>query len=104
MRAYNQWWADNIPYIDVPEPAIKKNIYYRWWLMRFNHLDADIPGQDFQFPISIEGALGYNNAIALTQPMHIDDLKYLRDPMYSYGAVAVGRPDVQGRPVHGQPR
>ena len=28
-----------------PEPAIKKNIYYRWWLMRFNNLDANIPGQ-----------------------------------------------------------
>ncbi|HUR01172.1 MAG TPA: hypothetical protein VM347_01410, partial [Nonomuraea sp.] len=81
VRAYNLWWAQNVPYIDVPEPAIKKNIYYRWWLMRFNNLDADIPGQTFQFPTSTEGVLGYNNAIALTQPMHIDDLKYLRNPM-----------------------
>ncbi|MFD4676003.1 discoidin domain-containing protein [Lentzea sp. NPDC058450] len=85
VRTYNRWWADNIPYIDVPDAAIKKNIYYRWWLMRFNHLDVDIPGQDYQFPISVEGATGYNNAIVLTQPMHIDDLKYLRDPVYSYG-------------------
>jgi hypothetical protein len=85
VRAYNKWWADNVPYFDVPEPAIKKHIYYRWWLMRFNYLDADIPGNDFQFPTSIEGVLGYNNAIALTVPMFIDDLKYLRDPMYSYG-------------------
>ena len=45
VRAYNLWWAQNVPYIDVPETAIKKNIYYRWWLMRFNYLDADIPGQ-----------------------------------------------------------
>ncbi|MBB5874032.1 hypothetical protein F4553_007466 [Allocatelliglobosispora scoriae] len=85
VRAYNLWWAQNVPYIDVPEAAIKKNIYYRWWLMRFNNLDADIPGQTFQFPTSTEGVLGYNNAIALTQPMHIDDLKYLRNPIYSYG-------------------
>jgi mannosylglycerate hydrolase MGH1-like protein/F5/8 type C domain-containing protein len=85
VRLYNKWWADNVPYLDVPEPAIKKEIYYRWWLMRFNNLDANIPGQTFQFPTSVEGALGYNNAIALTQPMHIDDLKYLRDPKYSYG-------------------
>ncbi|WHT16286.1 discoidin domain-containing protein [Crossiella sp. CA-258035] len=85
VRAYNRWWADNIPYIDVPDAAIKKSVYYRWWLMRFNHLDVDIPGQDYQFPVSIEGVTGYNNAIALTQPMHIDDLKYLRDPVYSYG-------------------
>ena len=86
MREYNRWWAQNVPYLDVPEPAIKKNIYYRWWLMRFNYLDVDIPGQDFQVPTSVEGALGYNNAIVLTQPMHIDDLKYLRNPEYSYGS------------------
>ncbi|GLY07740.1 discoidin domain-containing protein [Actinoplanes sp. NBRC 101535] len=98
VRAYNRWWADNVPYIDVPDAAIKKNIYYRWWLMRFNHLDADIPGQDFQFPQSIEGVTGYNNAIALTQPMHIDDLKYLRNPEYAYGPyLAVGQYSANGR-------
>ncbi|MEU4407909.1 discoidin domain-containing protein [Streptosporangium sp. NPDC023963] len=98
VRAYNLWWARNVPYIDVAEPAIKKNVYYRWWLMRFNHLDADIPGQTFQFPTSTEGVLGYNNAIALTQPMHIDDLKYLRDPIYSYGNwLSVGQTSKNGR-------
>ncbi|MFI6787469.1 discoidin domain-containing protein [Nonomuraea sp. NPDC050383] len=98
VRAYSRWWAQNVPYIDVPEPAIKKNIYYRWWLMRFNNLDADIPGQTFQFPTSTEGVLGYNNAIALTQPMHIDDLKYLRDPKYSYGDwLSVGQVSKNGR-------
>ena len=98
VRAYNLWWAQNLPYIDVPEPAIKKNIYYRWWLMRFNHLDADIPGQNFQFPISTEGVLGYNNAIVLTQPMHIDDLKYLRNPMYGFGNwLSVGQVSKNGR-------
>ncbi|KUN85603.1 discoidin domain-containing protein [Streptomyces griseoruber] len=98
VRAYNLWWAKNVPYIDVPEGAIKKNIYYRWWLMRFNNLDADIPGQTFQFPTSTEGVLGYNNAIALTQPMHIDDLKYLRDPSYAYGDwLSVGQVSKGGR-------
>ncbi|WP_229075829.1 discoidin domain-containing protein [Actinoplanes sp. DH11] len=98
VREYNRWWADNVPYIDVPDAAIKKSIYYRWWLMRFNHLDADIPGQDFQFPQSIEGVTGYNNAIALTQPMHIDDLKYLRNAEYAYGPyLAVGQSSANGR-------
>jgi len=98
VRAYNRWWAQNLPYLDVPEPAIKKEIYYRWWLMRFNHLNANIPGQDFQFPIPVEGALGYNNAIVLTQPMHIDDLKYLRNPAYSYGSwVSAGQVSKGGR-------
>ncbi|GAA2037269.1 discoidin domain-containing protein [Polymorphospora rubra] len=98
VRDYNRWWAENVPYIDVPDPAIKKNIYYRWWLMRYNYLDVDIPGQDFQFPVSIEGVTGYNNAIALTQPMHIDDLKYLRNPVYSYGPwLSVGQTSRGGR-------
>ncbi|MFK3979177.1 MGH1-like glycoside hydrolase domain-containing protein [Micromonospora sp. NPDC050397] len=98
VRDYNRWWAENIPYIDVPDPAIKKNIYYRWWLMRYNYLDVDIPGQDYQFPVSIEGVTGYNNAIALTQPMHIDDLKYLRNPIYSYGPwLSVGQSSRNGR-------
>ncbi|MBB2910800.1 hypothetical protein FHS43_002063 [Streptosporangium becharense] len=85
LQDYNAWWAENLPYIDVPDENIKKFVYYRWWLMRFNYLDADIPGDDFQFPTSVEGALGYNNAIALTVPMFVQDLKYLRDPVYSYG-------------------
>lgn len=87
LAEYNQWWADNVPYIDVPDENIKKMSYYRTFLSRFNYFDANVPGNDFQFPLSVEGALGYNNAIQLTQPMHLQDLKYFRDPIYSYGNV-----------------
>nr|BFE61210.1 hypothetical protein GCM10020063_057360 [Dactylosporangium thailandense] len=82
---YNQWWADNVPYLDTPENNIDKTLFYRWWLMRYNFLDADLPGNDYQFPTSMEGVLGYNNAIVLTVGMFVDDLKYFRDPVYSYG-------------------
>ena len=82
---YNEWWADNVPYIDVPDQNIKKMSYYRTFLNRFNLFDANIPGNDYQFPVSVEGALGYNNAIQLTQSMHLQDLKYFRDAIYSYG-------------------
>jgi hypothetical protein len=85
VTAYNRWWAENVPYLDTPEDNIDKTLFYRWWLMRFNFLDADIPGNDYQFPTSMEGVLGYNNAIVLTTGMFIDDLKYFRDPIYSYG-------------------
>ncbi len=85
VREYNRWWVDNVPYVDIPDQNVKKMSYYRTFLNRFNHVDADIPGNDFQFPVSIEGVLGYNNAIQLTQPMHMQDLKYFRDPAYSYG-------------------
>jgi hypothetical protein len=87
VRTYNRWWAENVPYLDVPEEGIKKQIYYRWWIMRFNFLDADAPGNDWQFPVGIEGVTGYNNSIALTVPMFIDELKYLRDPLYAYGTM-----------------
>jgi len=85
VRAFNRWWVDNVPYIDVPDENVKKMSYYRTFMNRFNHVDANIPGNDFQFPVSIEGVLGYNNAIQLTQPMHMQDLKYFRDPLYAYG-------------------
>ena len=65
----------NVPYIDIPDDNVKKMSYYRTFLSRFNHFDANIPGNDYQFPVSIEGVLGYNNAIQLTQPMHMQDLK-----------------------------
>ncbi|HET9347003.1 MAG TPA: LamG domain-containing protein [Candidatus Limnocylindrales bacterium] len=85
LAEYNGWWVDNVPYIDVPDENIKKMAWYRTFLSRFNYFEANIPGNDFQFPVSVEGALGYNNAIQLTQPMHMMDLKYFRDPLYAYG-------------------
>lgn len=84
-RAYNEFWHKTIPYIDVPNPAVKKAIDYRFWLERYNTLDADIPGHDFQYPVTIEGVLGYNNAIVLTQCMHLQDTKWQRTPALAYG-------------------
>ena len=98
VQTYNRWWAENLPYLDVPDDNIEKTLYYRWWLLRYNYLDADIPGNDYQFPTSMEGALGYNNAIALTTGMFVDDLKYLRDPSYSYGPwVSAGEVSKNGK-------
>ena len=82
---YNLYWAENLPYIDVPKKAVQKAIDYRWWLERFNSLDANIPGYDYQYTVTIEGVLGYNNAIILTQPMHLQDTKWLRSPYLAYG-------------------
>ena len=86
-KEYNLYWAENVPYINVPNPAVEKAILYRWWSERFNSLDANIPGYDYQYPITIEGVLGYNNAIILTQPMHMQDTKWLRSPYLIYGAL-----------------
>ncbi|MCD0252677.1 Ig-like domain-containing protein [Xanthomonas campestris pv. campestris] len=86
VARYNRWWVDNVPYLDTPNANITKSLFYRWWVLRFNFLDANVPGNDYQFPVAIEGVLGYNNAIVLTTGMFLDDLKYLRDPIYAYGS------------------
>ena len=85
VTTYNQWWVDNIPYVETPEHNIDKTVVYRWWLARFNSLDANMPGNTFQYPTSIEGVLGYNNQIVLTSGMFINDTKWLRNPDLAYG-------------------
>ncbi|KFI92760.1 bacterial Ig-like domain-containing protein [Bifidobacterium saguini DSM 23967] len=85
VTTYNQWWVDNAPYVDTPEDNIDKTVVYRWWLSRFNMLDANMPGNTFQYPTSIEGVLGYNNQIVLTSGMFMMDTKWFRNPEYSYG-------------------
>ncbi|HKE63555.1 MAG TPA: LamG-like jellyroll fold domain-containing protein [Micromonosporaceae bacterium] len=85
MRAYNKFWVDTVPYIDIPDKNVEKISYYRTWENRFNSFDGNIPGNDYQFPVDLEGALGYNNQISLTVPMRMQDLQFWRDPLYSYG-------------------
>ena len=74
-----------MPYVDIPDKNVEKISYYRTWENRFNSFDGNIPGNDYQFPVDLEGALGYNNQISLTVPMRLQDLKFWRDPLYSYG-------------------
>ena len=97
VTTYNQWWYENIPYVETPEHNIDKTVFYRWWLSRFNMLDANMPGNTFQYPTSIEGVLGYNNQIVLTSGMFINDTKWLRNAEYSYGTwVSAGQTAKKG--------
>ena len=103
MREYNQFWVDNVAYVDIPDKNVEKISYYRTWENRFNTFDGNIPGNDYQFPVDLEGALGYNNQISLTVPMRMQDLKFWRDPLYSYGPVAVAGRGVRLPGVPRQP-
>jgi hypothetical protein len=85
MKEYNKFWIDTVPYLDIPDKNVEKISYYRTWENRFNMFDGNIPGNDYQFPVDLEGALGYNNQISLTVPMRMQDLQFWRDPLYSYG-------------------
>ena len=87
VTEFNRRWAQDIPYIDVPDPALEKAIVYRWWGERYNSLDANEPGYIYQYPVTIEGVNLYQNAIVLTQPMHLQDTKWIRNPYLAYGQI-----------------
>ncbi|MEU4678559.1 Ig-like domain-containing protein [Micromonospora sp. NPDC023737] len=87
ITAFHRRWAQDVPYIDVPDPALEKAIVYRWWGERYNTLDANASGHVYQYPTTIEGVNLYQNAVALTQPMHLQDTKWLRTPYLPYGQV-----------------
>ncbi|MDG4798034.1 Ig-like domain-containing protein [Micromonospora sp. WMMD1082] len=84
---FNRRWAQDVPYINVPDPALEKAIVYRWWGERYNSLDANASGHVYQYPTTIEGVNLYQNAVALTQPMHLQDTKWLRTPYLPYGQI-----------------
>jgi len=84
---FHRRWAEEVPYIDVPDPGLEKAIVYRWWGERYNSLDANAPGYVYQYPTTVEGANLYQNAIVLTQPMHLQDTKWLRTPYLPYGQI-----------------
>ncbi len=87
VTEFNRRWASDVPYIDVPDPAVEKAIVYRWWGERYNTLDANEPGYAYQYPTTIEGVNLYQNSIVLTQPMHLQDTKWLRTPYLPYGQI-----------------
>ncbi|WP_240658577.1 galactose-binding domain-containing protein [Microbacterium sp. CPCC 204701] len=87
VTEFNQRWAQDIPYIDVPDAAIEKAIVYRWWGERYNALDTNESGYVYQYPTTIEGVNLYQNSVVLTQPMHLQDTKWIRNPYLAYGQI-----------------
>ncbi|MHC2998822.1 hypothetical protein OB08_05825 [Microbacterium sp. HJ5] len=87
VTEFNERWAQDIPYIDVPNAAIEKAIVYRWWGERYNSLDTNEPGYVYQYPTTIEGVNLYQNSVVLTQPMHLQDTKWIRNPYLAYGQI-----------------
>lgn len=87
ITEFHRRWAQDVPYIDVPDAALEKAIVYRWWGERYNTLDANAPGYVYQYPTTVEGSHLYQNAVALTQPMHLQDTKWLRTPYLPYGQI-----------------
>lgn len=85
VRAYQRWFADNVPYFDAPDPDFKTMWYYRWWIVRFQLAEPrtpDLPGFAFY-----EGKLGFDNVIGFAVPAQVKELTYLRDPQYAWAQV-----------------
>ncbi len=87
MADYHSYWYTECPYVETPSTPINKAVAYRWWLSRYNSLDANVPGHAFQYPVTIEGVQGYNNTIVLTQGMHMQDTNWLRTGTLAYGGL-----------------
>jgi len=81
VREYNRWFADNVPYFDASDTAYKKMWYYRWWVVRFNLVEANSP--DLSGYAFYEGKLGFDNEIGFAVPVQMKELTYLRDPAYA---------------------
>ena len=86
-QTYNQYWVDEMPYVETPNLAVNKAIQYHWWTMRYNSIDPHIPSYGYQFPLTIEGVDGYNNSIVLTQGMHLQDTGYFRTGRLAFGTL-----------------
>lgn len=85
VRAYQQWFADNVPYFDAPDRDFKTMWYYRWWIVRFHLTEPRTP--DLPHPAFYEGMLGFDNLIGFAVPAQLKELTYLRDPSYALGQI-----------------
>lgn len=79
-QAYNLWFYDNVPYFDSSDVGFKRMWYYRWWVVRFNMVEANTP--DLKFYSFYEGKLGFDNPITFAVPVQLKELSYLRDGGY----------------------
>jgi hypothetical protein len=81
VESYQRWFFDNVPYFDCPDGAMKRMWYYRWWIVRFSLVEANMT--DLQGAAFYEGKLGFDNLISFAAPAQIKELTYLRDPHFA---------------------
>ncbi|GIW42432.1 MAG: hypothetical protein KatS3mg076_3009 [Candidatus Binatia bacterium] len=79
------WFAENAPYFDCPDFAVKKLWNYRWWLVRFHRMRPETP--EFEGFVFYEGRLGFDNLVSFAVPVQLKELAYLRDPVYAFDQV-----------------
>lgn len=77
------WFLANIPFLEVPDPAIEAVYYYRWTSLK-RHLRYTTPGAGYIVTEFVH-KVGYSqkfDTINAAAGHHIDEAKWLRDSRY----------------------
>ena len=78
-----QWYEANIPFVDVPDQAIKDTYYYRWRVIK--HALKYTGAEEGWILSEFLGPVGYsapNGGIVAAAAHHIREARWLRDPRY----------------------
>ena len=83
-RAFDDWYAVNVPRLETPNPDLRRMYYYRWFVVkRGTHTARNIiPDHEYPRQAIYESPNGgwYNCVIGLPVPVQIAETRWQRDP------------------------
>ncbi|MEW6158075.1 MAG: glycosyl hydrolase family 65 protein, partial [Verrucomicrobiota bacterium] len=79
-----EWYQENIPFLDTPDPAINTTYYYRWELIT-KHLTYGSPESGYSFTEFIDRPFwsGAYGAISCPAGHQLYEVRWLRDARYA---------------------
>ena len=84
VRAFDDWFAANVPRLETPNPDLRRMYYYRWFVVkRGTHTARNvIPDHEYPRQAIYESPNGgwYNCVIGLPVPVQIAETRWQRDP------------------------
>jgi len=83
-RAFNDWFARNVPRLETGNPDLLKMYLYRWFVVKRGTHDARRVVPDHEYPrrAVYESPVGgwYGCVIGLPVPVQIQEIAWMRDP------------------------
>ena len=83
-RAFNDWFARNVPRLETGNPDLLKMYLYRWFVVKRGTHDARrvIPDHEYPRRAVYESPVGswYGCVIGLPVPVQIQEIAWMRDP------------------------
>ena len=81
---FNQWFADNVPPLQIDDYDMLKLYYYRWFVMYRNYHNPSkyIKNHPFKTPVFYESPFGswFGSTVGLSVPLHVADAKWAKSP------------------------